>query len=167
VKQPDFVQIFRDYFGRVPRKVVYSVRRDNRQHDLLFLRSLIHDADFKLSDVSRRGKRLTFALVRDCWELGLVERPGACELYMAASRLTIWPVHQVEWRLPHGWPLTDSSLMIDDFWLERSLSEMACLVIDGHRWSCRISVLQDDLRIRLADLETPYLWSSKERGGAL
>ena len=73
-KQPDFRQLFYDYFGSNPKKVTYSIRTDsNRYHDLIFLKSLVHDARFKRNEIKLRGKRLIIPINRDCWELGFVK----------------------------------------------------------------------------------------------
>jgi hypothetical protein len=164
MKQPDFQKLFFDYFGQVPRKVVYSVRQDsNQRHDLIFLSSLIHDARFKMSKVRLRGNRLTIPMNRDCWELGMVNHDGVAELYVAEAKLTIGRVHSVEWRIPHGLKPEEMELWIGRVSLTPPGNDDTCdFAIEGDDWSCIIRLRDNDIAIRLADQETPYLYSTIE-----
>jgi hypothetical protein len=102
-KQPDFKQLFYNYFGSKPKKVNYVVRSDsNRYHDLIFLNSLIHDSRFKRNNTKVYGKKLIIQLNRDCWELGFVKQNNNSELHIANSQLTISPFIELEWRFHNG-----------------------------------------------------------------
>lgn len=157
MKQPDFQKLFFDYFGKVPRKVSYSVRQNsNRYHDLVFLSSLIHDARFRLSRVALRGKRLSIPINRDCWELGTDREDGTVGLCTADSLLTISPVRAVEWRFPHGQQTEQKELWIADLWLNQPTdNETRELLIDGHEWSCMVTLQDEDIHIKVTDAETP------------
>jgi hypothetical protein len=164
-RQPDFRQLFYDHFGTVPKKVAYNVRQDsNRYHDLVFLASLIHDARFKMKRAVLKGNRLTIPLNRDCWELGITQRAGIGELHIADAKLTIASVISVEWRFPHGFEAQAKELWIGSIWLNpEGDSETRDLVIDGDDWKCIITLNTEDIRIRLVDAETPYLYSERKK----
>jgi hypothetical protein len=107
-KQPDFTQLFYEFFGNKPRKVQYEVRSGPcRYHDLVFLGSLIHDARFQRQKIQLRGTRLTILVNRDCWELGLTpgEENGEkySELHIADAALSISPVKKLNGRLITSW----------------------------------------------------------------
>lgn len=164
-KQPDFRQLFYDYFGSKPKKVNYFIRQDsNRYHDLIFLKSLIHDARFKRIDFRLRGKKIAIQLNRDCWELGFVERNESSELYIANSRLSISPVFDIEWHSCHGYGINpESELWIHDVVIQRESSEMLKIILDGDKWSLHMKALDDDFRMKVQDLEVPYLYSMKTK----
>ena len=161
MKQPDFQKLFYEHFGGVPRKVTYSIRQDsNGGHDLIFLESLIHDARFKMSDVVLHGKRLKITVNRDCWELGMVEHKDSTELYVANSKLTICQVCSIEWRIPHGMKMEETELWIRSMSLTPPTHDnKRNMMINGHGWSCVVMLNDDDVTIRLADQETPHLYS--------
>ena len=165
MRQPDFQKLFFDHFGKVPRKVSYSVRQNsNRYHDLVFLSSLIHDARFKMSKVTMRGKRLSIPINRDCWELGIDRGDGSVGLYTADSLLTISPVHSVQWCFSHGLRTERKELWIADLWLDQPTdNETRDLVIDGHEWSCVLTLRDEDIRVKLKDAETPSLHSERTK----
>jgi hypothetical protein len=168
MRQPDFRALFYKYLSGKPRKVAYAVRPDsNCYHDLVFLASLIHDARFKRAGMHLAGKRLTIPINRDCWELGIVDRDGGCDLYVADARLTISPVLAMAWRFGNG---VDRSAKVErwinDFWLEHKAlgdeaSETRTVVIDGFGWQCRLKMPDDDLKIVLQDIEVPCLYSRR------
>ena len=162
-KQPDFKQLFYDYFGSKPKKVTYSIRHDsNRYHDLMFLKSLIHDARFKQKDFKLRGKKCTIQLNRDCWELGFVEHKKSSELYIADSRLSISPVFELEWRFQNKNALNQNDeLWIHDVTIERESFEILKIVLDGDGWALHMKAPDEDLKMRIHDLEVPYLYSQK------
>lgn len=173
-KQPDFQKLFFDYFGDVPRKVTYNVREDsNRHHDVMFLTSLIHDARFKMDDVVQRGKRLTFNINRDCWELGLKKTSkNSSELYVADARLTISNVLAIKWILTDEVAKdTLRELWIESVWIDRySFDDLVPtsplgpgLTLNGDDWQCQLLLAENDIQIRLTDKEIPYLHS--ERNG--
>ncbi|MHB9138940.1 MAG: hypothetical protein ACYC4Q_06015 [Victivallaceae bacterium] len=158
-KQPDFNQIFYDYFGANPQKVAYSIRPDsNRYHDLTFIRSLIHDGKFKKNEIKILGKRLVIPINRDCWELGLKDN----ELYIADSRLSISPVFDLEWNFTNEMEFNpDAELWIRDLSIQRESDDMLKIVLDGYVWSLQMKAFDDDFKMKLQDLEVPYLYSQK------
>lgn len=162
-KQPDFQKLFFSHFGDKPRKVTYTIREDsNRYHDLIFLSSLIHDARFRREAVKLRGKRLTIPINRDCWELGIVDHADSHELHCADARLDISLVVNIEWRFDHGSEFSPSAeLWIEEFWLVRETDETMKVTMGGFDWGSVITVRDEDLVIKLRDLEIPYLYSEK------
>ena len=158
--QPDFRQLFHDYFGSAPKKVTYSIRHDsNRYHDLIFLKSLIHDARFKRKDLKLRGKICTIPINRDCWELGFSEQN---ELHVADSRLSISPVFNLEWRFNNDHSINpNDELWIYDVFIQRESSEILVVVLDGDSWSLHMRAYDDDFKMKVQDIETPYLYSQK------
>ena len=178
--QPDFDKIFRDYFGDAPGKVVYEVRHDpNRVHDIYFLSSLIHDAQFRRESVRFRGKRMTILVERPCWDLEsrpVAKRSGPTvwEQYVVPAVLTIQPVVGIEWRYQRDLPPSpEDELDICYLWLDRPAAqvvqddERVPIMIAGFGWDCIATVLTDEMKIRLRDLGDPYLPSQRgktERG---
>jgi hypothetical protein len=163
--QPDFQKLFVDYFGKTPRKVVYTVRRDsNRGHDLIFLNSLIHDARFRMSDAIVRAKCLILPVQRDCWELGLVKHADCCELYTTESAITISPVRSVKWPSVRGRRPKGLEFCINEgFCLGKSTDdETRALILDGQPGSCIITLLDDNITIRIEDRKIPSLDSAKK-----
>lgn len=166
-KQPDFTQIFQDYFGKKPRKVQYEVRYGpSRYHDLIFLRSLIHDARFKRENMQRRGTRVTIPINRDCWELGLApgERNGKkfSELHIADAVLTISPVKNIEWAFNHNIDFSpDTELWIHNMRFESNdwRYDIINVVVDGKDWKCTLTLGEGDLQLKVKDVEIPYLYS--------
>ncbi len=162
-KQPDFKQLFYDHFGQKPKKVSYSIRPDsNRYHDLIFLKSLIHDTRFKRNDAKIRGKRLSIQINRDCWELGYVEHEKHNELYIANSRISISPVSDLEWRFSNNTEMnSNNELWIHDVIIQRESFETLNIVLDGDGWSLHMKASDDDFNMKIQDLEVPYLYSQK------
>jgi hypothetical protein len=163
--QPDFRQLFYDYFGSKPKKVTYSIRHDsNRYHDLIFLKSLIHDARFKRNAIKKRGKKLTIQLNRDCWELGFVKHENSSELYIADSQLSISPVFDLEWRFTTENEINiDRDLWIYDVAIQRESSELLKVVFDGDGWSLHMKASENNFKMGIQDLETPHLYSQKKQ----
>ena len=163
-KQPDFNKLFYDYFGKKPKKASYSIRyHPNRYHDLIFFKSLIHDARFKRSDIKIRGKKLTILVNRDCWELGFVEHEKSNELYVANSRITISPISNVEWRFRDTDQIADESeLWINDviMW-EPFETETIKIVLVGDSWSLHMNASDDEFKMVVYDLEVPQLYSQQ------
>src|SRR5215470_314073 len=60
----------------------------NGRHDLIFLSSYLHDAEFRMDQIQKHGKTVTIKLNRARWEL---ERK-LNELIFIPSELTIRPV---------------------------------------------------------------------------
>lgn len=117
-----------------------------------------------MSEVALKAKRMTIPLNRDCWELGFLKRKSASELYIADSKLTITPVLSIEWQFSHGLDFHQSELWVNDVWLSReSEGETRNLEIRGHGWGCIVTLKNEDIRIHLADQESPYLYSEKKK----
>jgi hypothetical protein len=168
--QPDFTKLFFEYFGTKPRKVLYEIRQGPcRFHDLIFLNSLIHDATLHRKDARLSGERLTIPVDRDCWELPHHEYEKDSikysELYSARARLTIASVKNLEWSFIHGFDMSsEKELCINNLWFERSShsnDDMMDLVIDGIDWKCSLKVKEEDLLVRVRDLEAPYYYSQR------
>ena len=91
VTRPDFGRFFRT---RSSAPINFVTRSGaNFDHDLVYLRSYIHDAHFRLEDVALADGVLTVHLRRDRWER--YRAPG--KLDSIASRLTISPVRSLAW----------------------------------------------------------------------
>ena len=87
MKQPDFGSFFH---CTTPTKIKYQLRFNaNLFHDVVYLRSYIHDARFKIESIKHTRKRLIIPIERDCWELGFDTPHG---LITAESKLTLFPV---------------------------------------------------------------------------
>lgn len=164
MKQPDFTRLFFDHFGGKPKKVQYEIRvGPNQMHDLIFLISLIHDARFYPRDIKVRGSRMTIPIHRDCWEIPLSERN---ELHTAKSKLLFSTVSDINWitqKLDHFG--SDQELWIDFLYFDkdyRSLSKdrFTCF-LSGHDWLLQFTMKQIDFKIKLQDLEMPYLYSER------
>ena len=84
------------YFRTNRRSPIDFVCREtpNLLHDMVFLRSYLHDATFDASGVHLRGATLRIDLQRDRWEL--YKSHG--ELESIATRLTIRPVLSLKWQ---------------------------------------------------------------------
>jgi hypothetical protein len=155
-EQPDFTEVFREYFGETPKKVTYHLRHGpNRIHDLVFLDSIIHDARFRRKDLILRGTRLTIPIERDCWEL--LRSNKLNELYVARSRLLVSPANAIHWSFRHGAAISpDDCLCIDHVCLDdRSKNPYDRLIVSGSAWECAITACDSDLAVRLEDVETP------------
>ena len=160
-KQPDFRQLFNDYFGDSPKKVTYSIRPCSyRYHDLIFLKSLIHDARFKRDEIKIRGKRLAIPINRDCWELFY----GGNELHIADASLSISPVFDLEWHFSNEMEFKpDTELWIADLNIQNESSEVLNVTIIGHAWSLHMKAFDEDFKMKFQDLEVPYLYSQKDK----
>ncbi|MGH9689023.1 MAG: hypothetical protein ACRD5K_18270 [Candidatus Acidiferrales bacterium] len=93
VSLPDFGK----YFHTKNRSPIAFVCRDtpNLFHDIVFMASYLHDAEFGLEDVRRTGKVLRIVMQRDRWELYKLDG----DLESIASELVISPVAAVKWHL--------------------------------------------------------------------
>jgi hypothetical protein len=158
--QPDFQALFLGLGESGPRRLSYSARFDSCiRHDLQFLASLVHDARLQRQNVVQRGERISIAIERDCWELG-IEPDG--DLYVAPAVLRAAPVRRVEWRLLDSIgrePDTELSIVdlypAEDFY-DRELSSFT-LVLDGGGWSCRLLLDREEPSVELVDRQKPVL----------
>ena len=160
---PDFSALFaRDKVSRLHLRIRHD---SNYPHDIAFLSGYLHDARLTPHQIVRRGKKLVIPLQRDCWELGITDHPGSCELPTAKARLLISPVSSLQWEIQ------DIARMQEELWLESiylgpihwEAEEVSELVISGRHqgWKLRVSIADDFGEIRLDDLELPYLWSAR------
>jgi hypothetical protein len=161
-KQPDFSKIFFDYFGIKPHKVLYEVREEpNLLHDIVFLGSLIHDAEFKRKEVQLRGNKIIFPIKRDCFEfnnLNVAEKL----IYETNSLLAISPVDNVIWEFNNEVDFRNDKIiylhhLYVDFLSHRRLGDKINIIFDGGYWKCRITILTNKFKITLKDLEMPSL----------
>ena len=88
---PDFGK----YFRTNSRTPIDFVCRDgaNLLHDVVFLRSYIHDASFEAREVRLRGKTLRIRMQRDRWEF----HKDSKNLESIPATLVISPVLTVKW----------------------------------------------------------------------
>jgi len=167
--QPDFTKLFYEYFGQTPRKVHYIVRPyPHRFHDLIFLNSLIHDSRFQRNKISMRGHRLTIPINRDCWELKYTDYEKNSvkyhELHIADARLSIFPVNSIRWSFNHEYDFpSDKELWIQSLWIDRKFDdeENTVVTIHGIDWKCMMLAVDEELLIKLHDIEVPYLFSKQ------
>ena len=140
------------YFRTNSRSPIDFVCREtpNLLHDMVFLRSYLHDAAFEDRDVRLRGTVLRIGLKRDRWEL--YKSNG--ELERMATRLTIRPVLSLKW---HSKPKVGSKFFIRDVYLGESFwdhSDKAEIVLSGFgkKPSQIRIVVRDPFSIRLLDV---------------
>ena len=108
---------------------------------------------------------LSLEFGRDCWELGYTKQVRSSELHVARSRLTITPVSEIRWEVatPH---MLSQELWVESIYLGSSfweVSDASELVISAPHsgWKLTISIASHFGKVRLVDLETPYLFSMK------
>lgn len=91
LRLPDFGK----YFRTNSRGPIDFVCREvpNLLHDLVFLRSYLHDASFEINKIRLAGKTLCVPMQRDRWERYKVSR----ELESVAAKLVISPVLALKW----------------------------------------------------------------------
>jgi hypothetical protein len=149
---PDFAQ----FFWATERKPLHFVTRDqpNLPHDIAFLSSYLHDAEFLHSSVKRKRTTVSIYIERDCWEIGYGHNPhlpNESELLGARAVLTIGPVASLNWRKPRA----VSKLQIRSVYLAfESNQEPALIFAGGDEWQLRLS-FSDTPRIELRDVEMP------------
>ncbi len=127
----------------------------------------MHDARFHTHSITRRGKKITIMLERDCWEFGHERGAGKNELYVAKCRLTIAPVSKLLWEtsLPAD---PNRELWIESIYLgaahwEHSLeASQLVLTAPGGGWKLTFDLSDGFGDIRLDDLEKPYLYSERK-----
>ena len=83
------------YFQTDNRSPIEFVCREeaNLWHDMVFLRSYPHDAEFEIDKVRLRGKVLRIPVHRDRWEL----YKSSEQLESIATKLIISPVLALKW----------------------------------------------------------------------
>lgn len=94
----------------------------NMHHDIIYLSSYVHDAEFRLDEMRFEGSRLTIPLKRARWEL---DRALGGDLRYIPSSLTISPVLSFRLELAH------ESLLARDFLRNPKLIIFRLRVISG------------------------------------
>jgi hypothetical protein len=147
VKLPDFGI----YFRTNNRSPIDFVCREapNLLHDMVFLRSYLHDATFKASDVHLKGTALRIALKRDRWEL----YKSLGKLESTNTNLIIRPVLSLNWRSK---PKTAGTFFVryvflgESFWDSFDRAEVVLSGFGKKPAQLRI-VVRDPFSIRLQD----------------
>jgi hypothetical protein len=142
------------YFRTNNRSPIDFVCREtpNLLHDMVFLRSYLHDATFEASDVHLRGTVLRIGLKRDRWELYKSLR----ELESIATRLIIRPVLSLKWQSK---PKVASKFFMRDVYLGETFwdnSDKAEIVLSGFgkKPSQLRIIVRDPFSIRLQDVSS-------------
>jgi hypothetical protein len=150
---PDFGK----YFRTNSRSPIDFECRDapNLLHDLVFLRSFIHDASFEINKIRLSGKTLRIPMQRDRWERYKPSR----KLESVAAKLVIRPVLALKWEsVPKGKASSHShEFFIRDVYLGESywdISDKADIVLSsfGKNPSRLRIVVRDPFSIRLTDV---------------
>ena len=158
--QPNFSKIFSDYFGKIPHKVLYEVREEpNLLHDIVFLGSLIHDAEFKRNEIEQKGKKIIIPIKRDCFEFSNFNLKKDI-IYETNSILSISPVKNLIWEFnDEGEFYDDKKIYLHhlyiDFLSYKRLSDEINIIFDGEYWKSHITVVKSKLKIILKDLAIP------------
>ena len=150
---------FGKYFRTNSRSPIDFVCRGvpNLLHDLVFLRSYIHDASFEISKIRLSGKTLRIPMQRDRWE----RYKTSGKLERVAAKLIISPVLALKWE---STPKTRASspsneFLIRDVYLGESYwdrSDKADIVLSSfgkNRPKLRI-IVRDPFSIRLTDVRS-------------
>jgi hypothetical protein len=140
-------------------------------HDVEFLSSYLHDACFKASSVTRRGKKVTITLERDCWELGFTQDSASSELHTAKCRLTVAPVSALLWETsfvsdPKREFSIESIYLGAAYWETPDASQLI-LSAPHAGWKLTFALPDKYFEIRLNDLERPYLDSERKSNPTL
>ncbi len=152
---------FRSYFQTTSTDPIEFSSRPppNLVHDLYYLSSYIHDAEFHIEQVQLRGNRLHIPMKRCRWELYDV----AGNLETISSRLTIRPVDSITWELK-GPDVSTGNLsqatkfiinrifMGESYWDEASTTGLGELILGGHLHSKLHIVVPDLFDFRLTDM---------------
>lgn len=160
--QPNFSKIFSDYFGTNPHKVLYEVREEpNLLHDIYFLGSLIHDAEFKRNKIQLKGKKIIIPIKRDCFEFSNFNSKERV-VYETNSLLSISPVKNIIWEFNNESEFEDDKIiylhhLYIDFQSHKRLSDEINIIFDGEYWKGHITVVKSKLKIILKDLELPVI----------
>jgi hypothetical protein len=156
MRQPDFHKIWLDYFDHPAGKVRYEIRLGgpNERHDLAFMSSLIHDAEFTPKELARSKSTLVVPLDRAAWELW----SGANDLWGSKAKLTMSNVRRVDWRIgSHQLPRENKGLSIG--WVDlamRGEEEVELLLIGNSSWQLSVTLDAVKGRILLQDQEVPH-----------
>jgi hypothetical protein len=156
IAQPDFDSLFHtdrrdplDYRTRVG---------PNFHHDLLYLRSYIHDARLRYGRIRLLGKKLTIPLERDRWER---YKDMGENLEAIASQLTISPVLSISLELSgssgtkRGFPRPSDVIWLTDMYLGElhwDISEKSEVVLANQHGGFKLRILVPKyFTIRLQD----------------
>lgn len=152
---PDFGK----YFRTNSRRPIDFVCRDapNLLHDIVFLRSYIHDASFDISTIRLGGKILRIPMRRDRWERYKTSR----KLESITATLIVSPVLALKWESIRKRRDTSRSgkFFIHDVYLGESYwdsSDIAEIVLSsfGKKPSRLRIVVREPLSIRLTDAKS-------------
>jgi len=107
--QPDFQAIFFETFENVTGPVTYRIRKDsNFEHDLKFLGSLIHDAEFKPSDIKREKRSVRISIVRLRWERRA--ESARHKISKVRSSLIFKNVKEIQWQPKSVWLFAENAV---------------------------------------------------------
>lgn len=160
--QPNFGRIFSDYFGKIPHKVLYEVREEpNLLHDIVFLGSLIHDAEFKRSKIQQKGRKIIIPIKRDCFEFSNFNSKESV-IYETNSLLNISPVRNIVWEFKNDCGFEDDKKihlhhLYVDYLSYKKIDDEINIIFDGEYWKSHITVIKNKLKIVLIDLEIPLI----------
>jgi hypothetical protein len=150
---PDFGK----YFRTNSRSPINFLCRDepNLHHDIVFLRSYIHDATFEIGKVRLSGKTLRIPMQRDCWER--YKASGILE--SVAAKLVISPVLALKWEsIPKTRAASHSNkFYVEDVYLGESYwdsSDKADIVISSFgKKPLKLRIIaREPFSIRLTDV---------------
>ena len=161
-QQPDFSKIFADYFGGKPKRVVYRLRLDsNLLHDLQFISSLVSHATVFPRRSTTRGRKFLLRMYRECWEVPAQVIDEVCHPYVADCELSVSPVHEVRWEIPHDiYLMAVEELCLhgveigSDYW--DPARDTFSLTFRGDTWKCLVTVGKGP-KVVLHDKSTPVL----------
>jgi hypothetical protein len=176
MQQPDFTKIFFNLFESQTGKLAYSLRDGaNLPHDVQFLSSLIHDATFKISNITKTEQSVTININRDCWEHGRQEDTD--QLKVSESILKFSRVKSIRWIIgditlsnrsignvgleDRECINKDTEYQIDRFFIGEStyFDGAVELVLTGYpyQWQLRILMHFERWAIELKDISLPAL----------
>lgn len=147
---PDFGTFFRTN----SRKPIDFVCREgpNLLHDMIFLRSYLHDATFETSDVGLKGNVLRIGMSRDRWEL----YKSLGKLESIATSLIISPVLSMKWKSMGKSPkefFIRHLYLGESFWDDTDKAEFVLSGFGKKPQQLRI-VVSDPFSIRLQDVSS-------------
>lgn len=157
-KQPNFTDVFFQYFASRRDPVVYELRPDaNFRHDLAFVSSLLHDA--RILRVNKRSRRrYEIAVERDRWEVSRDPGdPNATPVLSAVESMLICsPVNGLVYTQTGDCDVIEPERTIDYIWVTEAYFDCASksfeLVLGGQNWRICIELPKFEFSIRLKDL---------------
>ena len=154
--QPDFRELFFQYFESRTGRLRYTIRHDsNLRHDVAFLSGLLHDAMIETDSVRLRNHRLVIPLERTKWELRTTNEAGLRSLDECRSKLAITPAHQ--WtRINESQSLANSeNLMLSGVECRGLYADDDDLIFSlvGDKWSWEFRLPRYEFDIELIDTD--------------